>query len=170
MLAELLGGGQVLHGGFELIAFTKKLAHAHVHVCSSPQRGRGLVGRLLHSPLVGVHRLPETPLHEVDVSNRDGAADHVGAVPGLLQACHGIGIPTQRFIEIPARPAGERQEGGRRPTSEMIVLHDEVERPPGLGHRAGHIAEDQCLPGAVHGDGTGQTPKLLLVHHDHRGW
>ena len=53
----------------------------------------------------------------------------------------------------------------------MIVLTDEVERPPGMCHGSGHIAEDQGLSGTVDGDRTRKSAKSLLVHNDHlRRW
>ncbi len=50
----------------------------------------------------------------------------------------------------------------------MIVLADEVERPPGMGHGAGHIADGQGMCRTVEGDRTRKTLEFLLVDHDHR--
>jgi len=36
----------------------------------------------------------------------------------------------------------------------MIVFADQFERPPGVCHGAGDIAENQGLSGTVHGDRT----------------
>ncbi len=65
-----------------------------------------------------------------------------------------IGVPAVRRIEVPARPEREAQERGGRSTSEMVVLADEVERAAGMGHRAGHIAEEPGQSGTVDGDRT----------------
>ena len=72
-------------------------------------------------------------------------------------------------LEVSARPGREPQQPRRRCTPEMVVLSDEVERPPGVGHRGGPIAPHQGLPGPVDGDPTRQTAKFLFVHNDHLG-
>ena len=130
--------------------------------------GPTLPGGERQSPLVDAQRLAETTLRDPDVGQGDRAPDHVREVTGLLQARHAGGVPAARGLEIPARPGGERQEPGCASAPEVVVLADEVERPPGMGHGAGHIAEDQGLSGPVHGDRARQSAERRLVDDDHR--
>ena len=127
-----------------------------------------MLRRKLQCLLVGAHRLVETTLRNPDIRQGDGATDCVRDVPGLLQLRHALGIRPVRCLEIPARPGGESQERRCRSALEMVVLRDEVERPPGVFHGAGHIAQSQGLSGTVHGDRTRETAKFLFVHDDHR--
>jgi hypothetical protein len=53
----------------------------------------------------------------------------------------------------------------------MIVLGYQVERPPGVFHGVGHIAQRLGLSGTVHGDRTRETAKFRFIHDDHlRRW
>ena len=79
-------------------------------------------------------------------------AQHVGVVPGPLQAGHGVDVQPARRVEVPARPVRESQEGGGRSAREMVVLAGEVQRAPGVRHRARDITPDQGRAGAVHRD------------------
>ena len=117
------------------------------YMSAVPRRtGVALLRRKLQCPLVGAHRLVETTLRNPYIGQGDCATDGVRDVPGPLQTRHAIGIRPVRCLEIPARPGCEPQERRCRSAPEMVVLRYEVERPPGVFHGAGHIAQQ---PGHV---------------------
>ena len=92
-----------------------------------------------------------------------------GARP-CSQARHAVGIRPVRGLEIPARPGGESQEPRCRAAPEVVILGDEVERPPGVAHGAGH---DRPRPGPARPGrwrSRRQAPELLVVHDDHLRW
>ena len=122
MLAQLLAAQQVLRGGMQIVMLTVELAHAHVHVCRSPQDRRALRRRKLQCLLIGTHCLVETTLRNPYIRQGDCATDGVGDVPGPLHTRHAIGIRPVRCLEIPARPVGESQERRCRAAPEMVVL------------------------------------------------
>jgi hypothetical protein len=51
----------------------------------------------------------------------------------------------------------------------MVVIREEVDRPPSVGHGVGYIAQNQGMPGAVHGDRAGETTKFRFVDDNHSG-
>src|SRR5215510_5991072 len=67
---------------------------------------------------------------------------------------HASGIRTVRRLEISPRPVGEAQERCCRATPEIVILRDEVERPPGVCHGVGHIAPNEGNSGMVNADPT----------------
>ena len=87
-----------------------------------------------------------------DVRLGDSAADQVREVPGLLQTGHAVGIPTVGCIEIPVGPVRESEERCCCAAPEVVVLADQVERLPRVGHGAGRVAEDPGLPSTVDSD------------------
>ena len=129
--------------------------------------GAGLLGRTLQSPRVRAHRLAETALCDPDVGQGDGATHHVGEVPGPSPDW-----PCPRRTS--GAPARDRQSSSTRvpevrrppPPPDMVVRAGEVERPPGMGHGAGDVAEDLGLSGPVHGDRTRQSAEPP-GHDDH---
>ena len=168
LLAQLPALPQVLPGALEVVPLAEDGADPDVHVRRAAQHMATLPGCERQSPLEDAQRLAQATLREPDVGQAERAPDHVGEVPGLLQARHAIGVPAGGRLEIPGRPAGECQERGSSSTCKVVVLADEVERPPGMGHGAGHIAEDPGLAGPVHGDRARQLAERRLVDDDHR--
>ena len=146
VLAQLLASQQVLRGGLQIVILAVELAHAHVHVCRSPQRG---VRPAPSQAAILAHRsaLPrgDDLARSVYPPGRR-APDCVRDVPGHLQMSHALGIRLVRCLQIPTRPGGEPQERRRRSAPEMVVLGDEVEHPPGVFHGVGHVAQQ---PGPV---------------------
>ena len=168
LLAQLPGPQQLLPGALEVVPLAEDGADPDVHVRRAPQHGATLPGGERQPPLEDAQRLAQPTLREPDVGQGEPAPDDVREVTGLLQARHGRGIPAGRRLEIPARPGGECQEPGCASTRKVVVLADEVQRPPGMGRGAGHVAEDQGLAGPVHGDRARQATERRLVDDDHR--
>src|SRR6266545_2875933 len=162
VLALLLAAQQVLRGGMQIVTLTVELTHSDVHVCRSPQERLALLRRKLQCLLVGTHCLVETTLRNPYISPGDCAPDCVRDVPGPLHMSHAIGIHAVGGLEIPARPECESQERHCPSTPEMVVLRDEVERPPGVCHGAGHIAQNEGLSRTPHGDRAREQAKCLF--------
>src|ERR1044071_7652185 len=76
-----------------------------------------------------------------------------------------------RCLEIPARPCCQPQQRHCRSTLELVVLWEQLERPPRVGHSIGDMAQRLGLSGTVHGDGAWEMSKLHVVHDNHfRRW
>ena len=126
-----------------------------MHVGRSPQRGDAVLDRALQSLLVEAAGLPETTLGDPEVRQSDGTSDQVSSVPRLGQTGHAFGVPTERGIEIRTRPVGQAKEGCCRSTPHMIIFIGELERPGGMGQRAGHIAAELGKSRSMPGDRAG---------------
>ncbi len=114
------------------------------YMSAVPRRTRlALLRRSCNALLIGAHCLVETTLRYPYIRQGDSAPEGVREVPGPLHPCHALGIRPVRCLQIPARPGGESQEPRCRSAPEMVVLRCEVERPPGVCHGAGHIAQSQ---------------------------
>jgi hypothetical protein len=125
-----------------------------VHVSRATQRMPASLRGERQPPLVGAHCVAEPTLGDPDVGLDEGTADDGGEVTSPLQARHALGIQAVRCLEIPGRPGNESQQPRCRTTSGKIILADEVEHPPGMGHGAGHIAHGHGLGRTVEGDRT----------------
>ena len=87
-----------------------------VHVGRAPEdAGPSWPGRELQSSLVGPHRLVQASLRHPHVGQAERPPDHVGQVPGLLQAGNGRGVGPMRRVEVAVGPVGEAQERGAAP-------------------------------------------------------
>ena len=93
-----------------------------------------LLRRKLQCLLVGAHRLVETTLRNPDIRQGDCAADCVGDVPGPLQTRHAIGIRRCAASRSPLVQDASPRSAAAASAPEMVVLRDEVERPPGILH------------------------------------
>jgi hypothetical protein len=60
-----------------------------------------------------------------------------------------------KFFLIPAGPGGERQERIGGSAAEMVLLRDEVERPPRKFYCPGYVAVSQGIIGVCSRDGGG---------------
>ena len=141
-----------------------------MHVCRSTEYRRARRRLELQRLLVGAHGLAETTLRNPYIRQGHGATECVGVVPGPLQTGHASGIRLVRWLEIPARPRCQAEQRGGGSTAKMIVLRSEVQRPPGILHGAGHIAQHQSEARTVDGDRTRESAELPFVHDDHLGW
>jgi hypothetical protein len=169
VLALLLALQQVLRGGFQIIILTVELAHSHVHICRSAHCRVAVLSRKPQGDLVGAHCITEATLRNLNISQSKRAPDCVGDIPSHPQMGHSVGIRPVCCLEIPVRPGRESQERRCRPAQDMVVLSCEIEHPLGVFHGPWHIAPNQGNSGTVHGDRTGQTPRLLFVPDDHLG-
>ena len=76
-----------------------------------------------------------------------------------------------RGLEIAGRPGREPHQRGGCSPPEVVVLNEEVERPSGVCHSAGHIAPGQGQRGTVHLDHPREAGELVVVDDDHvRRW
>ena len=89
-----------------------------------------------------------------------------GEVAGV-EARLRIGVAAVRRDEVRARPVREPQQSGSRSSPRVVVVLDEVERPPCVGRRRGDVPEDQGQSGAVDGDRSREAAERVLVRHHH---
>src|SRR5205823_10414483 len=133
---------------------TVELAHAHVHIRRSSHYWGALLHRKLQSLLVGAHCIAEPTLRNPYIRQADRGAECVGDVPSSLQTRLTTRPRLVRSLEIPARPGGKSQESGGPSAPEMVVLRHQVERPLGMDHGRGDIAQSQGKASTMHGDRT----------------
>ena len=81
-VAELTRQLQVVGCGGQVVAFVRDAAEADVHVGGSARHRERVVGCEAQRVLVGPHGVGESALGDADVGQGDGAAQHVGDVPG----------------------------------------------------------------------------------------
>ena len=75
-----------------------------------------------------------------------------GRKPDLLEALHRVGVSAVGGVEIGVGPVRQAEKRGGRPTAEMVVLTDELERPARVADRAFNVAEESGEAGPVDGD------------------
>ena len=127
----------------------------------------GLLGAL-QSPLVDAHRLAEAALREPHVGQRDGAAEHVGVVPGPLQARHGVGVPAGCAASrspLVQYASPRRAAGAPRARWSSSPARSSARRAcvivPATSPRT------RAVSGAVHRDRGRERAERLLVDDDH---
>ena len=76
-------------------------------------------------------------------------------MPGPLQTRHGVGVAACAASRSPLVQYASPSSAAAAAAREVVVLVGEVERPPGVRHRAGDVAADQGQAGAVHRDRAG---------------
>ena len=168
LVPEVVALPKMIGRGIEVVPLEVQLAHPHVQVARSAQRGRPVVGRHPQALFVRPQRLVQTTLGDADLGQRSVAADRIDGVARAQQAGHGLGPEAMGGLEITASPVRQGKEPRRAAAPERIVLAGEVEGPQGERLRTLSVALELCLGGSIQGDRTGQPPELGLVHDDHR--
>ena len=132
-VAELAAQLQVVRCGGQVVAFVGDAAEADVHVGGSPRHRERVVGGEAQRVLVGPQRVGEPALGDADVGQGDGAAQHVGDVPGRAQPFDTGRVGAVCLLQVAAGPAGEPGGGGGPGPGQVVVLGGAGDGEVGVG-------------------------------------
>src|SRR4028118_1045629 len=95
--------------------------------------------------------LVEMALRHPDVSQNKRATDRNKDVAGHPHIRHEIDKGSMGCLQVPARPICDPQKRSQDSALVIVTPRQEIERPPGVRHGAGHIAESLGMCGTGSG-------------------
>ena len=96
-------------------------AQADVHVRRAARRSGGLTLGEVESVAIGALRIAEPAHGQLQVGQRDGAAEDVGDVALEPEPADGLGVGGLRGREVTLTPRGQPHQGGGGTESQVVV-------------------------------------------------
>ena len=154
---------QVRLGAGEVVELAVQLGQADVQVGGGPRVRLAVPGRGRERLLVQPAGAAGSPGGDPHVGEHDRGVQLVDQVSRCVQAADRLGERGERLLDVAGRPGGQAEEPARPAPHEVVLGAGQVERVPGVAHRAGDVAPGLGQGGAVDQDRRRRGAQVLGV-------
>ncbi len=158
---------QMLFRGVKVVVLVEQGRQADVHVGSALPDPALRECRPLQTALEGGPGIAQAAQRDLDIRQRDRAADRGRDVAGEPQVRQALDHHLQRRHKIAGGPRRHAQLRGRPAPCESILLDGAVARLAGVGHGRCDVTERQGLPRPDQRHPARQAPELSFIDDDH---